>query len=175
MSYRIVGGYDQAVMRARTTEAFGLVPKKDLHWIIRAARRELKDRHEHALAWKERLAHGWQAFATFLTGVAHAMACRALLRRSKEHTDYGKGLAAGHMWTPAELLYCVRDQVRALGWHPITSDGHTFKRNYIIELQRKQPVSDAEADAGLARIQAAQFQVRMSKGEARRAFSANDF
>lgn len=113
---------DEAIQRSATREKLANLGRKDLLWLKKQVRRELKFRWQTgqaALAWKR---HGWIGLANFMAGVTWAMACRQSLRRSKGHApDTGVRPQSGEMWMPRELLYALRHEVKERGWSPLAA------------------------------------------------------
>jgi hypothetical protein len=73
--------------------------------------REAKEKAEREVATRKLKAEAMTGFANFLTGCAHAMACRQALRMSKGHAPFGKTAQSGEMWTAAEGAE-LTDQIR---------------------------------------------------------------
>ncbi len=157
----------------KTEAALCLLQKKDLHRLIRLTRRELTERWQETEALKERVAGGYRAMANFMAGVTWALACRVALRESKGHQPPGgKRPQSGEMWLPRELLYAVRHQVKARGWHPVTAESaSTVLRNLGAECGRLYPADVVPPGpwdplAAPLAAKAARFVVRMAEGNA---------
>lgn len=108
------------VDRRKTLQRLPNLDAKDLHWLIRKARRELKTRWEEQAQLRDRVGGAMTGMANVMAGVTWALACRQSLRRSKEHSpDVGKRPASGEMWLPHELLYALRHEVKERQWSPL--------------------------------------------------------
>lgn len=116
----------QTVDRDLALDVMRALSKKDLHWVLKQARRELSARHQAAWALKERVGGAMLGMANVMAGVTWALACRDTLRRSKGHLPtYGKRPASGEMWLPRELLYALRHEVKERGWCPLSAENAT--------------------------------------------------
>ncbi len=142
----------------------GTIPymkNRQLHKLVRMARRELEFRHAGREAFKEQLSGGFSAMANFMAGVTWALACRAALRESKGHTPVGgKRPQSGEMWLPRELLTAVRHQVKDRGWHPITTkDWGTVRAGLEAEAAARAPMPQDYAEV--------RFAIQFARGDAR--------
>lgn len=116
-------------------ESVTFLTQRQLHKVKKIINKELESRYLAAEALKGRATGAFQGMANFMAGVTWALACRASLRESKGHLPAG-GVRpqSGEMWLPRELLTAVRHQVKARGWHPITStDWDTVRANLSAE------------------------------------------
>jgi hypothetical protein len=110
----------------KTRRVISAMSTRDVHKLVRLARRELSARHQEAEAYTERVVGARLAMANFMAGVTWALACRTALRESKGHDPVGgKRPAAGDMWLPREMLTAVRHQVKDRGWHPLSARSAT--------------------------------------------------
>lgn len=142
--------------------SMGSMTKQQLHKIVRLGRRELEARHQADKALYEWKLNGYRAMANFMAGVTWALACRWSLRDSKDHHPFaGVRPQSGEMWLPRELLTAVRHQVKARGWHPITSVTAADVLNNLAAEASRHPV---RADSSLTCVQ---FVVPMVRSEAR--------
>lgn len=151
----------------------GHLTQRQLHKLKRIINRELTARYQATEALKERMAGGLQGMANVMAGVTWALACRQALRESKGHEPVGgKRPASGEMWLPRELLYAVRHQVKARGWHPITAlNWDVVRANLAAEARAasRPPVSESiHAELDGSRMSVAKFVVPMVKGEVNR-------
>lgn len=108
------------IIKDRTLEQLAAISNKDLHWLLKNARRELVRRHREAEASYKARQEGFQGLKNFMAGVTWALACRASLRKSKGHTGFGKRPASGAPWMPWEILYAAREEVKEKHWSPLT-------------------------------------------------------
>lgn len=145
----------------------GRLSTRNLHKLKRIINKELTARYQGTEALKERVAGGLQGMANVMAGVTWALACRQALRESKGHEPVGgKRPASGEMWLPRELLYAVRHQVKARGWHPITAlNWGVVKANLEAEAR---PATPKTIDVFGEEVTVAKFVVPMVRGEARR-------
>lgn len=154
---------------SKTAMCMTNLPSQELHKLVRMARRELASRWQEREAFKERLSGGYRAMANLMAGVAWAMACRQALRASKGHEPAcGKRAQSGEMWLPRELLTCVRSQVKARGWHPITAASWLEFKD---RLEGEERLASAATRAPTDAIYTVQFAVPKARGEARRIVS----
>ena len=137
------------------------IPHRDLHKLGKLVRKEKHTRWLEDMADTEWRREGFGGLANFMAGVTWALACRAALRASKGHKGFGKRPAAGNMWTPRELLSCVRHQVKELGWHPITSESAAV---VMQNLEGQEAAARAPKHIDDGPFQAVQFGVRMASG-----------
>jgi hypothetical protein len=101
--------------------SFKDLPSKYLYKLRSRVNYELKCRSQDRDTKKDNLIDGWRSFANFMNGVAHALACRAVLRWSVGLPPYGPGvaigLASGEMWSPKEIakafMYAERQCMEA--------------------------------------------------------------
>lgn len=134
------------IIKDLTLEQLAAIPNKDLHWLIKNARRELVRRHREAEASYKARQEGFRGLKNFMSGVTWALACRASLRKSKGHTGFGKRPASGAPWMPWEILYAAREEVKEKHWSPLTqqSADEVLVRLNVQANRKPEPEGDFE-------------------------------
>lgn len=161
-----------SINRTKTSERILDLETRDLHWLVKHARKEIHARWQDRELLKQRVGAAMTGMANAMAGVTWALACRDSLRRSKGHTPTGgRRPQSGEMWLPREQLTALRAEIKERRWSPLGAESWVKVRDWLVvesqrhlgDAARKKRADEATANGGVVR--ADRFIVRLAGQE----------